>query len=171
MSEEQFSFIFSKENCIQCHACEVACKSWRNVELGVKWRRVENIWKGAYPDVTCFSISVSCMHCIEPACVGVCPEKAVSKRAEDGIVLVDVEKCVGCRACFEACPFHVPQFGSDSRMQKCDMCVGRGASGVEDPPCVGTCPTGALDLMKVDVKKKKEAEELIATLFSGRTAI
>ena len=77
MSDKQLGFVFVKENCIQCHGCEVACKSWRNVELGVKWRRVENIWEGTYPNVTCMSASVSCMHCIEPACVDVCPEEAI----------------------------------------------------------------------------------------------
>ena len=164
MSEEQLGFIFIRENCIQCHACEIACKSWRNVELGVKWRRVENIWEGAYPKVKCFSVSVSCMHCIEPACMEACPEDAISKRKEDGIVLVDGEKCVGCRACFEACPFNVPQFGRDAKMQKCNMCMDQRATG-EDPPCVGTCPTGALALIKMDVKEKKEAEKSIATLL------
>ena len=53
MSEEQFGFFFVRENCIQCHGCEIACKSWRDVALGVKWRYVENIWEGAYPNVRC----------------------------------------------------------------------------------------------------------------------
>ncbi len=166
MSEKHYAFIFKKENCIQCHACEVACKSWRSVELGVKWRRVENIWEGAYPDVKCFSASVSCMHCIDPACVAACPVEAITKRPEDGVVIVDAEKCVGCRTCFKVCPFDVPRFGADEKMQKCDMCVDQRVSDSEDPPCVGTCPTGALALMKVDAEKKKAAEESITALFS-----
>ena len=171
MSDEQFGFIFFKENCIQCHACEVACKSWRNVELGVKWRRVENIWEGVYPNVKCSSVSVSCMHCVEPACVEACPEEAISKRAEDGIVLVDSEKCIGCRTCFEACPFGVPRFGANDKMQKCDRCISESESSGEDPPCVRTCPTRALALMKMDGKKKKEAEKSMATLYSFRASI
>ena len=167
MQEEQLGFIYKKENCIQCHACEVACKSWRGVEFGVKWRRVVNIWEGAYPDVKCFSVSISCMHCVEPACVNACPEEAIAKRREDGIVLVDSEKCVGCRTCFKACPFGVPQFGGNSRMQKCDMCVGQKSPGSEGPPCAGTCPTGALSFMRVDVGKKKDAERSVAALISS----
>lgn len=155
MADEHNAFIFNGDNCIQCHGCEVACKSWRNVELGVKWRRVENIWEGFYPNVTCRSFSVSCMHCVVPACMEVCPEGAISKRMEDGTVTVDHEKCTGCRTCFEACPFDAPQFGADTRMQKCDMCRGE-VTLAGDPPCVGTCPTGALLFMKADGKKKRK---------------
>jgi anaerobic dimethyl sulfoxide reductase subunit B (iron-sulfur subunit) len=167
MSDEQYGFIFVSENCIQCHGCEVACKSWRNVELGVKYRRVENIWKGVYPDVKCFSVSLSCMHCTEPACMAACPQEAISKRAEDGIVLVDAEKCVGCRTCSKACPFDVPQFGESTKMRKCDMCMGEKTPGREDPPCVLTCPTGALTLIKMTPAKKKETESLMKTLLDA----
>ena len=167
MSDQQFAFIFVKENCIQCHGCEVACKSWRNVELGVKWRRVENIWEGAYPNVKCMSASVSCMHCFEPACVEACPEEAISKRSGDGIVVVDKDKCTGCRTCLAACPFEVPQFGADDKMQKCDMCLGERDPDGEDPPCVRTCPTEALALMKVDAQKKKEGEKAMRGLVDA----
>lgn len=171
MSDEQYGFIFVRENCIQCHGCEIACKSGRNVELGVKWRRVENIWEGAYPNVKCFSASVSCMHCAEPACMEACPEEAIRKRAEDGIVVVDSEKCTGCRTCFKACPFDVPQYGANAKMQKCDMCINEKGSSEEDPPCVRTCPTEALSLVKMDERKKKEAEKSMATRFSFRASI
>ena len=171
MCGEEFGFVFVKENCIQCHGCEVACKSWRNVEFGVKWRHVENIWEGVYPNVKCMSVSVSCMHCAEPACLESCPEGAISKRAEDGIVVVDSEKCIGCRTCFAVCPFDVPQYGADDKMQKCDMCVSERESDKEDPPCVRTCPTDALVLMKMDEKKKKETEKSMITLCSFRASI
>jgi anaerobic dimethyl sulfoxide reductase subunit B (iron-sulfur subunit) len=167
MSDKQFGFKFVVENCIQCHGCEVACKSWRGVELGVKWRRVENIWEGAYPTVTCKSASVSCMHCLEPACLAACPEKAISKRAEDGIVVVDREACIACGACFEACPFDVPQFGEDETMQKCDMCVGERSSDTEAPPCVATCPTEALALVKMETGTKQAAEKAMQGLVDS----
>ena len=167
MADNQLGFVFVKENCIQCHGCEVACKSWRNVELGVKWRRVENIWKGTYPNVTCMSVSVSCMHCTEPACVEACPEEAITKRTEDGIVVVDRDTCIGCQSCLDACPFEVPQFGTDEKMQKCDMCAGERASDSEDPPCVATCPSEALVLKTVDVKMKKEMEVSMKVLVDA----
>jgi anaerobic dimethyl sulfoxide reductase subunit B (iron-sulfur subunit) len=81
------------------------------------------------------------MHCGKPACEAVCPTGAISKRAEDGIVVVDRDKCNGCQECSSACPFNVPQFGSDGTMQKCDFCLGRG----EEPACVAHCLTEALN--------------------------
>jgi len=153
MSEE-YGISYVKENCMQCHACEVACKSWRAVELGVKWRRVENIWQGAYPDVKNLSVSIACMHCVDPVCVSVCPQGAISKRVEDGIVVVDREKCIGCRTCLEECPFKAPAFGSDGKMQKCDMCLGEIDYGSETPPCVATCPTRALTFGRINIQEK-----------------
>lgn len=172
MSHDQWGFVFNKENCIQCHGCEVACKTWRNVALGVSWRRVINLWSGEYPHVTCSSVSIACMHCLEPACADVCPTGAVSKRAGDGIVLVNAEKCIGCQACLDACPFKVPQFGLDGTMQKCDMCQsiepGNPNSPQKAPPCVSTCPTQAQTLRKMTVSQKKEAEQTMKALLKTR---
>ena len=167
MLEEQLGFVYVKENCLQCHGCEVACKSWRNVELDVKWRRVKNIWIGAYPNVKSQSVSVSCMHCVEPACVDACPQNAISKRPEDGIVVVDKEACIGCRTCAAACPFGVPQFGKDAKMQKCDTCIGERDSDMVDPPCVMTCPTQALSLSTMDVARKRDAEKSMKALVDA----
>jgi anaerobic dimethyl sulfoxide reductase subunit B (iron-sulfur subunit) len=98
------------------------------------------------------------MHCIEPACVAACPESAIEKRAEDGIVIVDRDACTGCQACLDACPFGVPQFGVDGKMQKCDLCIGAIDMDIESPPCVATCPTKALFFGKMERDKKADAE-------------
>lgn len=170
MSAEQWGFIFKQENCIQCHGCEVACKTWRGIDLGVSWRRVINIWNGEYPHITCSSTSISCMHCSEPYCIDVCTTGAISKRDTDGIVLVDTKQCVGCRACYDACPYKVPQFGLDGTMQKCDMCLS-GKPGIPNftqnaPPCVNTCPTKALVLKKMPASEKKEMEKAMKVFFN-----
>ena len=163
----EYGISYTKENCMQCHACEVACKSWREVEPGVKWRRVEVIWQGAYPDVKNLSASVACMHCVEPVCMKECPEGAISKRAEDGVVLVDREKCIGCRTCLEVCPFDAPAFGTDGKMQKCDLCLNRIDYLTESPPCVSTCPTNALGFGRFDVGDKKAGEESVRRLIKN----
>ena len=122
----------------------------------IQWRRVVNIWNGDYPDVICSSLSLSCQHCTEPQCLDVCPVSAIYKNP-DGLVLVDPEKCIGCQACFKACPYGVPQYGADGLMQKCDMCVDAADArpgGSDRPPCVATCPTHALGPPKNDALRE-----------------
>ena len=140
---KQYGFYVEVDKCVQCHACEVACKAANGVDLGVKWRRVVTVWNGTYPKVGNESISLSCMHCGNPACEAVCPAGAISKDPETGVVTVDRSKCIGCHYCFFACPVGVPQYGQDGTMQKCHLCIEKVSQG-QDPPCVWTCPAGAL---------------------------
>ena len=95
------------------------------------------------------NLSISCLHCAKPACLEVCPVDAISKRAEDGIVVVDRAVCIGCRSCARACPYGAPQFGRDGTMQKCNLCLGRITRG-EVPACVATCPGEALDFGPIE---------------------
>jgi anaerobic dimethyl sulfoxide reductase subunit B (iron-sulfur subunit) len=136
----QYGFFFDADRCIMCHACELACKGTRGLEPGVQWRQVVEIWQGEFPAVTRTFVSLSCLHCAEPPCREACPTGAISKRAEDGIVVVDAAKCTGCQECYPACPYGVPQFGTDGTMQKCDFCLERGIA----PACTSPCPTDAL---------------------------
>jgi len=140
---KQLGFYLDLDRCVQCHACEVACKAHNNVELGIRWRQVVGLWAGHYPDLIHRTITFSCMHCGKPSCVDACPTQAITKRTEDGIVVVDRDECIACDACAEACPFGAPQFGQDGLMQKCNLCVDRLAQG-KQPACVGTCPGEAL---------------------------
>ena len=164
---EQYGFSFVKEKCLQCFGCEVACKSWRDAESGVRWRRVYNIWLGRYPEVKNASASIACMHCVDPVCVKACPVDAIKKRGEDGIVVVDRSKCTGCKTCLKECPFGAPQFGADGRMQKCDMCINEVDLSKESPPCIETCPTKALQFGKMNTKEKITIEQDIQKLISS----
>ncbi len=143
---KQYGFYFDADRCVQCRTCEVACKSRRNVGPGIQWRRVVETWDGVYPDVTRAFFALACMHCGKPACIESCPTGAIGKRGEDGIVVVDRDKCNGCRECFSACPYGVPQFGDDGIMQKCDFCVGINM----EPICAVSCPTEALGFGTLD---------------------
>jgi anaerobic dimethyl sulfoxide reductase subunit B (iron-sulfur subunit) len=136
----QLGFIYDQSRCVRCRTCEAACKSARNIEAGLYWRKTQEAWQGEFPEVKRTFLSISCMHCAEPACMSICPTGAIYKRSEDGLVLVDDEKCNGCKECFTACPYGMPQFGQDGKMQKCDYCTGLGS----EPFCAVHCPTGAL---------------------------
>ena len=91
----------------------------------------------------------SCLHCDTPACVTVCPTGASYKRAEDGIVLVDEDKCIGCKLCSWACPYGAREYSAvEGVMKKCTLCVDRiyneNLSEAErEPACVQVCPTRA----------------------------
>jgi len=142
--KKQYSFSFDADKCLKCWACELACQQWRGIKPGtVKLRQVTEVTRGSYPNVRRVFLSLSCRHCAKPPCAAACPTGAITKRSEDGIVVVESQKCIGCRTCLEACPFGVPRYAEDGTMQKCDMCLDRLAAG-QRPICAETCPTGAL---------------------------
>ena len=96
-----------------------------------------------------YCLSIACMHCQDPACVAACPTEAIHQRP-DGIVLIDSARCAGCRYCEWACPYGALSFDpSTGRMTKCDMCVDLIDAG-EDPWCVASCVTRALEVGPVD---------------------
>lgn len=168
MAPSDFEYIiqFDPGKCTQCHGCEIACKTWRGLEYGLQYRRVLNLWQGGYPQAASSTISLSCLHCVEPQCVAVCPEEAITKEAEDGLVVVDPELCVGCRLCLEACSFDVPQFGTDDVMEKCDLC--RPVAGIgATPPCVDTCPGQALIFCKLTPQEKRVHEQAAENVLKG----
>ena len=149
---KQIGFYFDQTRCIGCHTCSVACKDWHNIDASsINWRRVILIEKGKFPNPFVAYLSIACNHCEEPPCILACPEKVITKRESDGIVVVEQDKCVGnseCNSrCLNACPWKVPQFGPEenAKMQKCDFCLERFEKG-QQPICIEACPMYALDI-------------------------
>jgi Fe-S-cluster-containing dehydrogenase component len=102
------------KRCIGCYACVLGCKAEHFLPPNIFWNRVLIGEKGKYPAVTKLIYSVRCNHCADPACVKACPTGATHQR-EDGIVVVDEDKCVGCRYCMVACPYQARSFYEDGR--------------------------------------------------------
>jgi len=165
-SEKEYLIDFDPSKCTQCHGCEIACKAWRELSYGVQYRRVLNLWQGEYPAVKNASLSLACLHCVEPACAAACPEDAISKRKTDGLVVVDETLCNGCGLCADACAFGVPQIAENGIMQKCDFCSGRQLGDVS-LPCVDTCPGEALSYIEVSQEDKQACEEKIRQLLGS----
>ncbi len=170
----QRGFYIDISICMGCHTCVAACKNWNNVPpqvtaapgtQGPKWRRIATVESGVYPDAQIVDVSLSCMHCGKLACMAVCPVNAINKREEDGIVMVNRNKCIGCHACAAACPFGVPQYGEDGTMEKCNYCLDRILEGLE-PACVESCPPKALRAGTMDelseLATRKAARRLVA---------
>ena len=137
-------WIIDLKKCIGCRSCYVACKAENRTPLRADWRYVVERETGTYPTPKREFISLACNHCDEPACLKSCPVNAITKRANDGVVLIDQEKCIGCRYCMFACPYGAPRIDTDTaKVNKCTMCVHRLDAGLR-PACESTCLTGAI---------------------------
>lgn len=129
-----FGFYFDMTRCIGCRACQVACKDKNRLGVGTLYRGVKSYTVGTFPDVKTYSYSASCNHCEDPICMKNCPVGAIEK-AEDGTVIQDQEKCIGCRMCVMSCPYGHPKYFPEKGVSgKCDGCYGIRANG--RPACV-----------------------------------
>lgn len=160
--------------CIGCKRCMSACKRWNGLKIDryelITDREIDlsaNNWVVVNLRIDARNRSRktyehwACQHCIRPACAGVCPVKAITKLPE-GPVVINENKCIGCRYCFQACPFNVPRFDFEKRVtRKCHMCYNRTSLlNYMKPACVAACPVGALQF---DYKDEiiKEAERRV----------
>lgn len=108
----RYGIIVNVDRCAGCFACAVACKEENQVAPGIFWEKIkrdENV-----RDNVINWFRMSCMHCDDPACMKVCPMKAIHK-GPHGEVLVDQQKCIGCKMCANACPYDVPVFNTEGR--------------------------------------------------------
>ena len=173
-SKKKLGLVIDLDTCVGCHACATSCKEWNAGGIagpltderpygkdpqGVWFNRVHSYeieatgdqgpgTGEAQPAMT-LHFPRSCLHCETPACVTVCPTGASYKRAEDGIVLVDEDKCIGCKLCSWACPYGAREYSAvEGVMKKCTLCVDRIYNDKLDeidrqPACVQACPTRA----------------------------
>jgi Fe-S-cluster-containing dehydrogenase component/formate-dependent nitrite reductase membrane component NrfD len=138
-----YGFIIDNRKCIGCHACTVACKSEHDVPIGVNRTWVKYIEKGTFPQTSRLFSVLRCNHCDNAPCVEICPVTALYRRA-DGIVDFDNRRCIGCRACMQACPYDALYIDPETRTAaKCNYCAHRVDRGLE-PACVNVCPTHAI---------------------------
>ncbi|MDX2416166.1 MAG: 4Fe-4S dicluster domain-containing protein [Xanthomonadales bacterium] len=166
----QFGWLVDLDKCTGCDTCTIACKSENNTRpLGspmpfkngsgvvpdhVSYRWVVKKESGEYPTPAVTFVTSACNHCEQPACQPACPVGAISKRAEDGIVLIDQDVCIGCKQCIHACPYGAPQFNSvTEKVEKCTFCVhrlydGTGERTQFEPACVTSCVGNALHLVE-----------------------
>jgi len=139
----QYGFLLDHHRCIGCHACTVACKAENDVPLASFRTWVKYTEKGRFPAVKRHFAVLRCNHCTKPPCVTICPVNALSKR-KDGIVDLDRDACIGCRACMQACPYDAIYLNEDSgAAEKCHFCAHRVEKGLQ-PACVIVCPENAI---------------------------
>jgi len=184
---QRYGKLVDTRRCIGCKRCMSACKRWNNLEV----ERDEMI-TDRETDLTANNWVVvnllidsknrnrktyehwACQHCIQPACAGVCPVKAITKLS-NGPVVINEKRCIGCRYCFQACPYKVPRFDFEKRVtRKCHLCYNRTPLlNYMKPACVAACPVGALrfDYKHEIIKEAKPAKgrvELHYGTYRGR---
>ena len=156
-----FGFVIDNRKCIGCHACSTACKSENSVPLGVHRTWVKYVEKGAFPHTRRFFQVTRCNHCADPPCVPICPTTAMYQRS-DGIVEFDSERCIGCKACLQACPYDAIHIDPDSgTAAKCHFCAHRTDAGLE-PACVIVCHVHAIIAGDID-DPRSEIARILAT--------
>ena len=157
----RYGLVIDLLRCMGCGACSIACKAERGTPAHISYNKVKMSEIGKYPNAKMKFLPMSCMHCKKPHCLEACPNEATYQR-DDGLVLIDKEKCVGCGACVVACPYgsrqllkeienyyaeNYPTPYETVRRQdfkkgtavKCDFCFERLEKG-RLPACVETCP-------------------------------
>lgn len=127
--------------CLGCHLCEYYCafaqsgksdmvKALKDLEIRPRIKIEEH--QG-------ISFAVSCRHCDEPLCVKGCISGALTR--EDGVILIDKDKCVGCFTCILSCPYGAISVSDEGVVQKCELCL-KSNNGI--PKCVQGCPNNAI---------------------------
>lgn len=157
-----YGFLIDQARCIGCHACTVACKVENAVPLGVFRTWVKYVEKGTFPSTRRYFQVTRCNHCANPPCVYVCPTRAMYQRP-DGIVEFDPGRCIGCKACMQACPYDAIYIDPLTHTAaKCHFCSHRTDLGLE-PACVTVCPTHAIIAGDLD-----DPESEISRRLAGR---
>jgi Fe-S-cluster-containing dehydrogenase component len=164
--QKKLGLVIDLDTCVGCQACATSCKEWNTQGYSAPLtddepygRNPSGVWlnrvhgyevSGEEGDTArVVHFPRSCLHCETPACVTVCPTGASYKRAEDGIVLVNPDTCIGCKLCSWACPYGAREYDHvEGVMRKCTLCIDRIYNEnlePEDrqPACVKACPTGA----------------------------
>ena len=176
-----YGMLINLKKCVGCHACATACKEAHGTPPGVTRSHVERQAEGTFPDVRKNVVPMLCMHCENPPCIEACAVEGATYKRDDGIVVVDKEKCIGCKACIAACPYGARYYREDETgyfgetlneyeelmypvmpkgtVDKCTFCAERiDAGGNQPQACVAACPAGARVFGDLDTLKK-QAEE------------
>ncbi len=149
-----FAILVDVTRCTGCERCVQACVLEHGLDERSADRDRVTTKDGLTANRLCTVLPVaegrfarkSCMHCLEPSCVSACLVGGLTQTPE-GAVIYDPDKCIGCRYCMLACPFHIPRYEWSARtpfVKKCTMCFARLEEG-KIPACVEACPNQALE--------------------------
>ncbi len=162
-----YGFVIDLKMCIGCHACTIACKAEHDIPVGVNRCWVKTVERGTFPDTQRLFLPVLCNQCEEAPCMSICPTNALYKR-RDGIVDLNPDSCIGCRACMVACPYDQLFIDPNTRTaEKCNFCANRVENELQ-PACVSVCPTECRIFGDMDDPTSKVSEIIQREAFMVR---
>ena len=142
--------VIDVQKCRGCKSCEVECA----IAHSHSKRLIDSLKEKNMPSsrikvesIEGVSVPIRCAHCKDAPCIDICPRKAISRKGEGGPVVIEQDRCAGCRFCIIVCPYGIPEQGDDRKVIKCDLCFERLQKG-EKPACVVACPTGAITFVE-----------------------
>jgi Fe-S-cluster-containing dehydrogenase component/DMSO reductase anchor subunit len=170
---QQYGFDVDLDSCTGCKACVTACRSLNGLDEDESWRTVGVLHGGSPVSPEWLrgshlqTVTTTCHHCVEPACLAGCPVDAYEKDPVTGIVLHLDDQCIGCGYCTLTCPYDVPRYNpARGIVRKCDMCSGRLGAG-EAPACAQACPNGAIRVVLVGVEEARARAVAAGGLVPG----
>jgi len=146
------AFVIDVNHCNGCYSCQIACKDehvgndWSPIaapqpNIGQFWGKIHEAFRGNIPHVIKTYMFVPCQHCKDAPCINACPIEGALYQRPDGLVIIDSEKCTGCKSCLAACPYSVIYFNNSLNIaQKCTGCAHLLEKNVSfGPRCVDAC--------------------------------
>lgn len=162
------------EKCLGCKTCEIECAmahcEVRDIVEAVRRELRPGRRVNVTPVTYGTSVPIQCRHCEDAPCVAVCPSGAMTKLGPDMAVVLDSDKCIGCKSCIIVCPFGAVTVGPDGRtVMKCDLCAALAADG-GGPSCVAACPTKALHFGEIEEVAKEARRRAARQMLEAMAA-
>jgi phenylacetyl-CoA:acceptor oxidoreductase subunit 1 len=183
----RWAMVIDLKKCVACETCIEVCRQFNKPPPGPAWRKLIEYQIEDNPSGKQLFLTMSCMHCEMPTCLEVCPTGATYRRP-DGIVDIDLDRCLGCGACVVACPYQARSIAKSDIMfeektaknndrigvcTKCDFCLQYIDAGLEQglkpgsdpeatPRCVRFCLADALHFGDID-DDESEVSQLVRT--------
>ncbi|MHB0963949.1 MAG: 4Fe-4S dicluster domain-containing protein [Gemmatimonadaceae bacterium] len=157
----RFGMVIDTVRCVGCMDCVVACKTENQVPEGFNRDWIAYDVTGTFPTLHMEIRSERCNHCDNPPCVSCCPTGASHVHDVGGVVLVDPDKCIGCKGCVASCPYGARFIHPEGYADKCTFCIHRVEQGLK-PACVSVCPTHCMHFGDLD-DPNSDVSQLLAS--------
>jgi anaerobic selenocysteine-containing dehydrogenase/Fe-S-cluster-containing hydrogenase component 2 len=158
--QKRYGMFIDLHRCIGCYACQVTCKAEYDIPFGTFRCRVHTHSTGRFPEIKKLFLPRLCNHCDNAPCIDACEENALLKN-QDGVVVINNEKCTDCRMCYEKCPYGAIEASQyTGKTEKCDFCYTRRITKGLLPVCVESCMGRAITFGDINDKSSAISEIL-----------